>query len=48
MSLPPPLPIQRHATIVLMLLGLLIVLGALAGVAPLLRRWFTEWAGSAP
>ena len=46
MSLPPPMPVQRRATIVLILLGLLVVAGAIAGFAPLMRRWFGDWAGS--
>lgn len=44
MSLPPEMPVQRRATLVLVLFVMLIFLGAIAGIAPLLRKWFGEWS----
>lgn len=47
MTLPPPLPVYRRVPIIIGLLLFLVAVAAVAGVAPLLKRWFGEWQASA-
>lgn len=42
MTLPPPAPAYQRAVFAMVVLGVLIALGALAGITPVLRKWLAE------
>lgn len=47
MTLPPPAPAYQRAVFALVLLGVLIAAGAIAGTLPLLRKWLAQQSEAA-
>ncbi len=47
MTLPPEMPAYRRVPIIIGRLLVLVAAAAIAGVAPVLKRWFGEWQAGA-
>lgn len=47
MALPPQMPFYRRFSVFIVLLVILVAAGFVAGLMPVLQRWFGDWQASA-